>query len=140
VTFGRAGEWVPDKPQQEQRCVPIKGVELKADGSLGGVGNSSLWSERASDMTNAMDTLLRGGRRNVRSAYVMAKLGVPIMNIWNQTVPFWDFHRSLLFCHTNWHTALPFEAPAKQLTHSRHAVKGDRPFEQQSRVRSRHVI
>lgn len=87
------GEWVPDKPQQEQRCVPIKGVELREDGSLGDVGNSSLWSERASDMTNAMDTLLRGGRRNVRSEYVMAKLGVPIMHIWNQTVPFWDFHR-----------------------------------------------
>ena len=24
----------------------------------------------------------------------MGKLGVPIMHIWNQTVPFWDFHRS----------------------------------------------
>ena len=53
-SYGIAGEWVPDKPQQEQRCVPIRGVELKWDGSLGDVGNSTLWSEMASDMTNAM--------------------------------------------------------------------------------------
>ncbi len=73
--------------------MPIQGVELKSDGSLGDIGNSTLWSGFASDMTNAMDTLLRGGRRNVRSEYVMGKLGVPVMHIWNQTVPFWDFHR-----------------------------------------------
>lgn len=98
---------MPDKPQQEQQCVPIKGVELKYDGSLGDVGNSTLWSEVASDMTNAMDTLLRGGRRNVRSEYVMGKLGVPVMHIWNQTVPFWDFHRSFLFSLTDFAGAPP---------------------------------
>lgn len=88
-----AGEWVPDKPQQEQRCAPIEGVELQADGSLGPQEHSALATSLASDMTNAMDTMLRGGRRNVRSEYVLGKLGIPIMHIWNQTVPFWDFHR-----------------------------------------------
>ncbi len=45
------------------------------------------------DLVELFDPVLRGGRRNVRSAYVMGKLGIPIMQIWNQTVPFWDFHR-----------------------------------------------
>lgn len=92
---GVAGEWVSDKPQHEQKCVPIRGVQLKQDGSLSAVSEAPtpLHSTYAADMTNAMDTLLRGGRRNVRSDYVMGKLGIPIMRIWNQTVPFWDFHR-----------------------------------------------
>ena len=87
---------MPDKPQQEQKCVPISGFELRADGMLAPLSDSPLLDENATDMTNAMDTLLRGGRRNVRSEYVLGKLGIPIMHIWNQTAPFWDFHRSAL--------------------------------------------
>lgn len=85
---------MPDRPQQEQKCVPIEGIELRADGSLGPLPDSPLLYTNATDWTNAMDTLLRGGRRNVRSEFVMGRLGIPIMHVWNQTVPYWDFHRS----------------------------------------------
>lgn len=77
----------------EQRCAPIRGLELKPDGSLGPDGDPTLDGQKASDMTDASETLMRGGRRNIRSAYIMGKLGIPIMQIWNHTVPFWDFHR-----------------------------------------------
>ena len=93
---GLSGEWVPDKPQHEQRCAPIKSVEIKRDGSLGHNGDPALDGQLANDMTNAMDTLLRGGRRNVRSAAIMGKLGIPVVHTWNQSVPFWDFHRFAL--------------------------------------------
>lgn len=76
--------------------MPIKGIQLGADGVLGPEPDSPLLDMYATDQTNAMDTVLRGGRRNVRSAYVMGKLGIPVMQIWNQTVPFWDFHRYIL--------------------------------------------
>ena len=36
--------------------------------------------------------MLDGNWRNIAANKIMAALGIPIMRIWNESVPLWEFH------------------------------------------------
>ena len=38
--------------------------------------------------------LVEGGWRNRIAGPVMQKLGIPVLAIWNQSLPLWDFHHN----------------------------------------------
>jgi hypothetical protein len=77
-------------------CSPIKGVELHPDGSL------------VPQPGNAVaEFVARGSWRNTYARAILGKqYGMPLVSIYNVTVPAWRFHRSNLagqecshFCH-----------------------------------------
>eukprot|EP00884_Botryococcus_braunii_P017743 jgi/Botrbrau1/4652/Bobra.33_2s0023.1 len=43
----------------------------------------------------ARSIVAQGGWRNVAASAVMNRLGIPIMSIWNQSIPIWQFHHHL---------------------------------------------
>lgn len=113
-------------------CQPIQGVSLNPDGSIG-----------AQDGNEVAQYVARGSWRNQHAREVLAQYGLPLLPIYNVTVPAWDFHRRNLagqecshFCHPSlpqfwlWHMLsvfkqqqLPFvEDPWKQIPKSGCAI------------------
>jgi hypothetical protein len=113
-------------------CQPIQGVSLQPDGSI-----------RAEDGNEVADYVARGSWRNQHAREVLAQYGLPLLPIYNVTVPAWGFHRQNLdgqecshFCHPSlpqfwlWHMLsvfrqeqLPFvEDPWQQIPKSGCAI------------------
>lgn len=60
-------------------CKPMSSVALLPDNSL-----------RSKDP--AMRVIVEGGWRNKLTLPLIAKLGIPIVHTWNQSVPLWEYH------------------------------------------------
>lgn len=42
----------------------------------------------------AKQILLEGGWRNQITTAIMRRLGIPVLAIWNQSLPLWEFHHN----------------------------------------------
>lgn len=76
-------------------CQPIQGVSLDAEGNV--VADKSV---------DVAEDVAKGSWRNQDAREILSKYGIPLIPIYNVTVPAWQFHRSNLvgqecshFCH-----------------------------------------
>jgi hypothetical protein len=92
-------------------CQPIQGVSLKPDGSLAAEPGNSV-----------AQYVARGSWRNQHAREVLQQYGLPLLPIYNVTVPAWDLHRHNMqgqecshFCHPSlpqfwlWHMLQAFK-------------------------------
>lgn len=95
-------------------CQPIQGVSLNTDGSLSAEQGNSVAAYVA-----------RGSWRNQHAREVLQQYGLPLLPIYNATVPAWDLHRHNMqgqecshFCHPSlpqfwlWHMLQAFKQQA----------------------------
>lgn len=95
-------------------CQPIQGVSLNPDGSLSAEQGNSVAAYVA-----------RGSWRNQHAREVLQQYGLPLLSIYNATVPAWDLHRHNMqgqecshFCHPSlpqfwlWHMLQAFKQQA----------------------------
>ena len=82
-----AGDYKCDGCPDAQPRTDDKGFSCKPMSSVNLLRDNTLQSDDP-----AMDVIVRGGWRNRLTLPVIEKLGIPIMDTWNQSVPLWEYH------------------------------------------------
>lgn len=85
--IGHAGDYKCDGCPDAQPRLDDKGFSCKPMSSVNLLRDNTLQSDDP-----AMDVIVRGGWRNRLTLPVIEKLGIPIMDTWNQSVPLWEYH------------------------------------------------